>query len=144
MSQAAVLQQPQKPQKKYVMPPIEKGMVVLWFQDDGTTVDDAVPILVTEVGNDNIGGNVIEKNMSAFIVQSGIRHKSAPRSTRPDDLQAGAWDYTPWQKKLFTKFPDLLPDVPEIDQISGRRIPPGAKVVARDPVTGNVILEQPK
>jgi hypothetical protein len=130
-----------KPIPKFIPPPVEKGMVVLWYYDAGCTLEDAMPMIVTEISIDSIGGNIMRPNESTFRPESGIRHREDPRAIRPDDRIAGFWDYTPMTKKLFKSFPELFPDKPGIDPVSGMQIAPGDVIVGRDPLTGKPILE---
>lgn len=83
-------------------PYVEVGMSVLWYPDG--TPRNGQPAIVSDLGMDSVCLNIITPSNYNFIIRDGVRHVDDPQARSQDMMDTGAWDHTPFTKKLI----DLL------------------------------------
>lgn len=100
----ATAPQKQSAPKRYEMPPVELGDIVVWYPDSGSR--DCEAAIVSAVGFENICVNVIASNNATFRLRDGVRHVSDPKEGKEAN-EGGRWDYTPREKRLMEVLGEL-------------------------------------
>jgi hypothetical protein len=99
--------------KELRMPFVELNMSVLWYPD-GDSRQQPHPAFVTAVGHDSVCVNIMAHNSYNFLIRDGVRHVSDPRIKDAERRESGAWDYTPFVKRLLALLMELSPAKGEI------------------------------
>ncbi len=88
----------------YQMPKPNLGPC-LWYPSRDTA--EAVPAMITAVGYDNVNLSVFPPDNRGSIPKDGVRHISDPQLFEHPGYDAGCWDYTDQDKKLFALVADV-------------------------------------
>jgi hypothetical protein len=94
--------------KVYRPPFVEIGMSVLWYPD-GDSRQQPHPAFITAVGQDTVCVNIMAPNSYNFMIRDGARHISDPRIKEAERREAGAWDYTPFTRRMLHLLMELMP-----------------------------------
>jgi hypothetical protein len=94
--------------KVYRMPFVEIGMSVLWYPD-GDTGHQPHPAFITAVGQDSVCVNIMAPNNYNFMIRDGARHVSDSRIKEAERKEAGAWDYTPFTRRMLNLLLEFTP-----------------------------------
>lgn len=103
-----------KPAEKanvYRMPFVEDGMMVHWYPDGDSRHQPHIAI-VSAIGQDSVCVNIIMPNSYNFMIRDGARHVSDPRIKDAERRESGAWDYTPFTRKVLALLTELSPPWP--------------------------------
>jgi hypothetical protein len=94
--------------KPYRQPYAEIGMSVLWYPD-GDSRQQPHPAIVTAVGTDSLCVNIMAPNNYNFMIRDGARHVTDARIKEAERREAGAWDYTPFTRRILNLLLEFNP-----------------------------------
>lgn len=94
--------------KVFKPPFVEIGLQVYWYPD-GDSRQQPHLAFVTGVGQDTVCVNIVAPNSYSFMIRDGARHVSDPRIKEAERREAGAWDYTPFTRRMLNLLQELAP-----------------------------------
>jgi hypothetical protein len=95
--------------KVYKTPFVEVGLTVWWYPDGDSRLQPHLAF-VTAIGQDTVCVNIAAPNSYNFMIRDGARHVSDPRIKEAERREAGAWDYTPFTRRILNLLQELVPN----------------------------------